>query len=239
MDKVLIVKNISREGPGLLEGLLKEANINFETFSMEHAEAMPDPIAYSALVVLGGPDSANDPTNKMVTEIKQVKAALGAGIPYLGICLGLQVAIKARGGEVVKSPVKEVGFKKSDGTPHRLTLTDEGRKDPLFEGLADAFRVFHLHGEMVNLTNDMQLLAIGPDCRNQIVKLGNLAYGIQSHFELTPEMLKQWANEDPDLMPIGEQQLLLDFSEIQAIYTKTGQTLFRNFLTLAGLLPKA
>lgn len=236
MDKVLIVKNISREGPGLLEHILKDSDVPFDVVNLEHGEPFPDAITYSAVVVLGGPDSVNDPTKKMTDELRQVKTALGAGIPYLGICLGLQVAVKARGGNIVQSPVKEVGFKKTSGEPYMVSLTDDGKKDPLFEGLADIFRVFHLHGETVELTEDMQLLGTSSDVPNQIVKLGDKAYGIQSHFELTPEMLKQWATEDPDLLPIGEQQLTLDFSEVEAAYTETGEKLFTNFLRLAGVL---
>jgi GMP synthase (glutamine-hydrolysing) len=236
MDKVLIVKNISREGPGLLEQILTDSNIPFDVVNLDHGEPFPDAILYSALVVLGGPDSANDPTKKMTDELRQVKTALGAGIPYLGICLGLQVGVKARGGNVVNGPVKEVGFKKSSGEPYMITLTDAGKQDPLFAGLADIFRVFHLHGETVELTEDMQLLGTAPDVPNQIVKLGDKAYGIQSHFELTPEMLKQWATEDPDLLPIGEQKLTFDFNEVQAAYTETGKKLFTNFLRLAGVL---
>jgi GMP synthase (glutamine-hydrolysing) len=191
-------------------------------------------------VVLGGPDSANDTTPKMLAEQQRVKAALNAGVPYLGICLGLQIAVKVAGGKVVKS-VKEVGLRNAEGTPYSVTLTDLaltalGKKDPLFVGLRNDFRVFQLHGETVEMTKDMQLLATGADCRNQIVKLAHNAYGIQSHFELTREMLADWLKADPDLSPLDGQKVMTEFETIEEVYTITGLSLLRNFLHIAGLI---
>lgn len=241
MSELLIVKNISREGPGLLDQLLQEVALSYDLVDLSKGETFPDPTKYDALVVLGGPDSANDNTPKMKQELEQVKRAFDAGVPYLGICLGLQVAVKAAGGQVVKSPVKEVGLTNAKGEPHRVSLTDValtefGKKDPLFLGLRNDFRVFQLHGETVELTNSMQLLATGKDCKNQIVKFRRNIYGIQSHFELTRLMLEEWLKADPDLTPLNANKVLAEFDEIEEIYTITGLSLLRNFLHVAGLL---
>lgn len=240
-SKVLIVQNITREGPGLLERLLREIAVEYEIVDLSKGERFPDPTPYAALVVLGGPDSANDATEKMNTELTQVKRAFDTGVPYLGVCLGLQIAVKVMGGAVVQSPVKEVGLSSPEGNPYSVSLTELaltalGKKDPLFVGLRNHFRVFQLHGETVELTDNMQLLAIGKDCPNQIVKFRRNAYGIQSHFELTREMLIEWVHADPDLTPIGEQKLLAEFETIEEAYTLTGLSLLRNFLHIAGVL---
>lgn len=239
-NKVLIVQNIAREGPGLIEALLKDVAIDYDLVYLDKGEIFPDPTNYGALVVMGGPDSANDNTAKMSAELRQVKAALDAGVPYLGICLGLQVAVKVSGGKVVKG-VKEIGLSDSKGNPYSVTLTDValtalGKKDPLFVGLRNDFRVFQLHGETVEMTKTMHLLATGSDCRNQIVKIRRKAYGIQSHFELTKEMLKEWLKADPDLNRLNEQKVLAEFEAMEEVYTITGLSLFRNFLHIAGLI---
>ena len=96
--------------------------------------------------------------------------------------------------------------------------------------------VFQLHGETVELTSDMIVLATGKFCNNQIVKVADKAYGIQSHFELTSEMLTIWAEQDPDLIPIGKEKLIADFEKIEQSYTYIGQTLLHNFLKIAGLI---
>jgi GMP synthase-like glutamine amidotransferase len=240
-SKVLIVQNITREGPGLLERLLHEVAVGYDIADLAKGDSFPDPTSYAALVVLGGPDSANDITPKMQDELTQVKRAFDAGVPYLGICLGLQIAVKVMGGQVVKSPIKEVGLSTPDGIPYSVSLTNLaltalGKKDPLFVGLRNHFRVFQLHGETVELTKNMQLLAIGQDCPNQIVKFRRNAYGIQSHFELTQEMLAEWLKADPDLTPLDEQKVMAEFEAIEEIYTVTGLSLLRNFLHIAGVI---
>ena len=190
--------------------------------------------AYAAMIVLGGPSSANDGDDKMLGELDLIKEAVKNRIPYLGICLGLQTLVKALGGTVRKNEVPEIAFCHIDSKPYFITLTEEGKNDPLFEGLGDKLRVFHLHGETVDLTPEMKLLATGETCKNQVVKIGNNAYGLQCHFELEPEMLKVWLDEDPDLKPLSKEKILKDWEEIKEEYTSTGKTLFNNFFKIAG-----
>lgn len=235
MSELLIVQNISREGPGLLEQVLRDENVAFDLVDLDKGQEMPPLDGYKALVVLGGPDSANDDTVKMTAELSRIKEGLDTGLPYLGICLGLQTLVKAAGGKVVPGEVKEVGFIDPDNSQHTVAVTDEGKADPLLAGLPEVLDVFQLHGETVELNPDMTVLATGKFCRNQIVRVAARAYGIQSHFELTPEMLAVWAEQDPDLIPIGKDKLLADFEAIKQSYTRIGQTLLRNFLKIAEL----
>lgn len=236
MSELLIVQNISREGPGLLEQVLDEEKVSFDLIDLDKGQKIPELGDYKALVVLGGPDSANDDTDKMTGELSRIKEGLDAGMPYLGICLGLQTLVKAAGGKVVSGEIKEVGFVDPDDNQHTVVMTDEGKSDPLLTGLPETLDVFQLHGETVELTPDMTVLATGKFCKNQIVRVADKAYGIQSHFELTPEMLTVWADEDLDLMPLGKEQLLADFDAIRQSYTNIGQTLLRNFLSIAELI---
>lgn len=143
-------------------------------------------------------------------------------------------------GKVVKS-VKEVGLRTPDGSPYSVSLTELaltalGKKDPLFVGLQNEFRVFQLHGETVEMTNSMQLLAVGRDCPNQIVKIRRNVYGIQSHFEMTREMLAEWLQADPDLTPLDAKKVMAEFKQIEEVYTITGLSLLRNFLHIAGVI---
>ncbi len=233
--EILIVKNNSGEGPGLLEKVLKENNIKYTIIDLDKGDDFPNTENYGAVVVLGGPDSANDENEKIKNELIQIRKTVDAGIPYLGICLGLQTLIKATGGKVAKSPTKETGFRGPDGNMFTVELTEEGKNDPMFENLNDTFNVFHLHGETVELTDNMKLLGFGKFCRNQIVKVGKNAYGIQCHFELTPEMFEQWINIDPDLLQLDKELLQNDFETIKYEYMRIGKRLLKNFLKTAGL----
>ena len=232
--EILIVQNITEEGPALLEELLIEKGIAYRIADLHKGDAFPMTDNFGAVVVLGGPDSANDENEKMRDELLRIRQVIDANTPYLGICLGMQTLVKAAGGKVVKSPVKEVGFKGPDDEFFTVELTDQGKGDPLFKGMEHGFLVFHLHGETVELTQEMVLLGKGKFCPNQIVKVGTKAYGIQCHFELTPEMFETWITEDPDLLQLDTPTLRADFESVKKQYTAVGRQLFANFLVIAG-----
>lgn len=233
---ILIIKNCVREGPGTLGEILCNNCIESKTVELEHAEEIPDPTKYEALIVMGGPASANDTTKTMQQEIATVEKAVKAGVPYLGICLGMQSLVKACGGNVIKSPVKEVGWKDLQGKRYSLELTSPGKIDPIFEGLETTLPIFHLHGETVELTDEMILLATGKHCRNQVVKVGNTAYGFQGHLELTSATLDAWLDEDTDLKQLSSEEVKRDYYAVRDQYECNSKKVFTNFLKIAGIL---
>jgi len=234
-SKVLIIKNIPREDPGLLEIVLKEHSILFDKIEPAFTEQITNIDKYRAVIVLGGPASANDTDKRMLFELTLIRNVVESGIPYLGICLGLQTLVKANGGEVLKCQVPEIGFRDHSGHQFSIDLTTEGRNDRLFQNLPDTLNVFQLHGETVIPTNKMKLLGTGRSCKNQIVKIGPVAYGIQCHFEITPELLEIWMNEDDDLCKYDKKMLRDDLKKLGDQYCQTGRRLFSNFLSIAGL----
>ncbi|WP_094228701.1 type 1 glutamine amidotransferase [Methanolobus psychrotolerans] len=233
---LLIVKNIPREGPGILEDILTKNSIPHEIIDLDTGDNLPDPLGYSAIIVLGGPDSANDTTGKMITELAMVRQAIDAGIPYLGICLGMQALVKACGGSVYANDVKEIGLRGEDGNYYSVGIETEYADDPLFNGLESPVKIFHLHGETVKITEEMQLMGTGKYCRHQIIKVGEKAYGIQGHFELTPEMFMVWLDSDPELKEMDRETLMTDFESLANEYSSNGKILFGNFLKIAGVM---
>ena len=141
-----------------------------------------------ALVILGGSMSANDDSRFIRREIDYTRAAIQAGIPVLGICLGAQIIAKALGCSVYANPQKEIGW-----AP--VTFLEAARHDPLFEGYTSEM-IFHWHKETFDLPEGAELLASSVDCRNQAFRLRQHVYGFQFHLEVTPEMISQWCRED-------------------------------------------
>jgi GMP synthase (glutamine-hydrolysing) len=232
--RFLAIKNSSREGPGLLAEVMVERGVLFDVADLGALDRLPQRSGYDAVIVLGGPQSANDMSDKMRSEVAWVADAVEAGLPYLGVCLGLQVLVKACGGGVVKSPLKEVGFRGPDGGFYSVELTDEGRDDPLFSGMPPVLRIFQLHGETVELTDGMALLGTGRHCRNQVVKANERAYGIQGHFELTEGMFLDWLANDPDLGTVDGDSLRRDYEEVRGGYETVGRGIFSNFIDLVS-----
>jgi len=233
---ILIIRNVPRENPGLIEILLGEHKHKYQIIDFDNSTVIKSIENYCALIVLGGPDSANDSTTKMQNELTLIRKVIHLQIPYLGICLGFQTLVKAMGGKVIKCQTSETGFRDPKNNFFKVKLTSKGRTDKLFNNLSDNFTVFQLHGETVQLTPLMTLLATGDFCQNQIVKIGETAYGIQSHFELTNDLLESWIIEDLDLQKLEADQLRSDFEAIKSDYQNTGRQLFSNFLTIAGLV---
>lgn len=233
--RILIIRNTKRENPGLIENVLNEHGLEYHVIDFDHTK-IPEYSEYAALIVLGGPESANDKTAKMSGETAFIRNAIQAGLPYLGVCLGLQIFVRAMGGNVVKCKHQETGFRDQNNAFYKIRLTPEGRKDRIFANLPDVLPVFQLHGETVELTPAMSLLATGEGCKNQVVRFGNTAYGIQCHFELTDEMLGHWIDLDPDLRKLDAIKLRSDYQSVKEDYMDTAFRLFNNFLRIAGLI---
>ncbi len=244
--KALIVTNILREQPGSILDVLEKRGWQSTIVNLDQGDSFPSPTNYDALIVMGGPPSANDTseiTPWMPDEIKKIQQALKANIPYYGVCLGFQTLVKAAGGMISKSPRKEVGFRESYGEQpgkfYSIQLTEAGGKDPLFKDLPHTLPLFHLHGETVELPDTMEpkatLLATGEVVPNQFIKIGENAYGSQGHFQVTAALLEVWLKVDTDLLdlkPQGVEQVWKDFLQIQQQYTKTAIQLFNNFLDI-------
>lgn len=227
--KVLLVQNIARESGGLVEDVLKEKNIQFNIANLDQGDEFPAPINYSAIFVFGGPDSANDKTPKMQNEIKRIKEAIDAKIPYFGVCLGMQTLVKSIGGEVYKNPIKEIGWRDPKGDYFEINLTNEGMKDSIFKGIKSPLKMFQLHGEAVNLRDGMTLLAEGEYCKNQVLKVGDNAYGFQCHLELNKPMFERWIKEDADLKNLDINKLRGDYNKLKSEYERNGRTIINNF----------
>lgn len=230
----MLVKHVTRRALPLVEHILIEQKICYEVVNLDFGEVFPDPRNYSAVIVLGGPDSANDLSFENLAMLKRIRELLELEIPYLGICLGMQKLVKAAGGEVIKSEMKEVGLRDHEGDLFEVELTESGRMDVLFTGVEERFSVFQLHGETVILNDGIELLGKGKWCGNQIVKAGSNAYGIQCHFELTPELLNLWLEDQEDLLKMNREHVKNEFCEMHPEYEKNGRRLFENFLKIAG-----
>ncbi|MFW9880285.1 MAG: type 1 glutamine amidotransferase [Candidatus Thorarchaeota archaeon] len=233
--EVLIIKNITHENPGLISELLKEYRIRYDIIDLAQKVKFPDIGTYDLIIILGGPDSANDNSEKILRELDYINLALKKNIPVFGICLGLQLIVKVSGGKVYKNPIEEIGFKFNDKW-FSIKLTEQGLKDPIFCNVEDNFIVFQLHGETVKLNENIKLLGTGEFCKNQIIKIGEYNYGFQFHFELTNKLLNEWTLLAPELDNIDRNQLFVSYNKIKKTYIERGKTIFLNYLKLIQLI---
>jgi GMP synthase (glutamine-hydrolysing) len=143
---------------------------------------------YRGVIVMGGPQSANDPLPGLAAELALIEEAIKAEVPLLGICLGSQLIARALGARVYPNAQKEIGW-----AP--VHFTDAGRADPLFRGMEASTNFFHWHGETFDLPAGAEWLAYSDKCRHQAYRYGSNVCGIQFHPEITAEMIADWCDQ--------------------------------------------
>lgn len=233
MKPILIIKNNVHEGPGIIEEILLDQKIAYEIKDLDIGDEFPDPGNYSALIILGGPDSANDDTPKMKQELERVKEALELEIPILGICLGMQVLCKAAGGIVKESPYMEIGFFHEN---HEAYTIEHLTNDTIFNGLPKPFRVFQLHLETVEIPYHAKLIGKGNFIEPQVIKVGTNAYGFQCHFELTKAIIEECLENDEYLKQRDPIKLRSQWNLFREQYFRKGKIITENFLKIAKLM---
>ncbi len=141
---------------------------------------------YSGILVGGSPFNASDPVEEKSATQLRVEAELATllddvvarDFPFFGACYGVGTLGVHQGGIVDRTYGEPVG-------PVPVTLTDEGRRDPLFADMPPTFDAFVGHKEAVHtLPPDAVLLASSPSCPVQAFRLKQNLYATQFHPEL-------------------------------------------------------
>ncbi|MEN6518379.1 MAG: type 1 glutamine amidotransferase [Methanospirillum sp.] len=184
--KVAVLLHDPAEPAGLIDELLAATGHSAATVRLDETNEVPGGLDGAALVLMGGPMSANDEALHpwLAAEKALVRRAVGAGRPVLGICLGAQVIASALGARVYPSE-QEVGWRALAGVPG-------------YSLLPPAFPAFELHGETFDLPAGAVLLATGERVPHQAFAVGS-AVGLQFHLEATAPMIAAWAADLPEM----------------------------------------
>ncbi len=228
-ETITIIKHVREEGPGILGECFREGGRETGTIDLYAGDVFPEDLdTVAAVVMLGGPMNVYEEKKYpfLAPEDAFIKRVLAKDIPFLGICLGAQLLAKACGAGVTKAFRKEVGW-------NEVAFTADGKRDPLFRGLPAILPVFQWHEDTFSIPEGAFLLATGDDCRNQAFRVGNAAYGLQFHVEVTPEMATAWLEtigEEPQEDRVGKTTAP-DDGYLHS-FRRRGQTLAANFLRI-------
>ena len=141
---------------------------------------------WSGILLGGGPFNYSDPEESKSPVQRRVEADLrrllekviGADFPFLGACYGIGTLGSHQGAVVDRRYAEPIG-----SVP--VTLTREGRRDPLLRGLPTTFEAFVGHKEALSrLPDHAVLLASSPTCPVQAFRIGCHVYATQFHPEL-------------------------------------------------------
>ena len=141
---------------------------------------------WSGILLGGGPFNASDPEGSKSVVQRRVEADLRGlldwvitvDFPFLGACYGIGTLGGHQGAVVDRRYAEPIG-----AVP--ITLTSEGRQDPLLRGLPARFDAFVGHKEAISrLPRHAVLLASSAGCPVQAFRIGSHVYATQFHPEL-------------------------------------------------------
>ena len=188
--RVAIIENTAVTHHGQVGVALHEAGARIDLWKPWRDQALPDLGAYDALVAFGGEQNAlADATHPYLPRLARLmKQSADMGIATLGICLGSQVFARGLGADDHIGTAGEYGW-------CDVTLTDQGRNDPVLGRLPARFPIMQWHSDTFTLPPGAVHLATSPTAQVQAFRIGRAGYATQFHFEANRAVAADWARE--------------------------------------------
>jgi GMP synthase-like glutamine amidotransferase len=231
--RVLAIVHQTDAGPGVFGEEIRERGTLDEWLLPDSAEPPADPLAYDAVLVLGGAMNADEGDRHpwIGTERGLLGRLLERQVPLMGLCLGGQMVAAAAGAVPRRASRPEIGW-------HRVELTEAGCEDAVLSPLAPAFEAFQWHSYEFPLPPGAVALARS-DVSLQAARIGELAWAIQFHPEVTAADALHWTDDyetDPDAVRIGldPTALALETEAKIAAFNNLGRDLCGRWLTVAA-----
>jgi GMP synthase-like glutamine amidotransferase len=184
MPTCLVVQHVAAEPAFSIDDALLAAGVAVDTRRVFLGDDVPlDTAGFDGLVVMGGPMSVNSTEGfpSRDAEVSLLADALRVGIPTLGVCLGAQLLAVAAGGAVARNAYgPEIGW-----AP--IQLEPACQDDRLLTGLPPTLTVLHWHGESFEVPPGARPLISSAAYPNQAFRIGDVAWGVQFHLEVTTE----------------------------------------------------
>jgi GMP synthase (glutamine-hydrolysing) len=162
-----------------------------EEWSLGWGTPMPRPLdAYGAVLVFGGAMHADQEGHHpwLREENFFLQRLLDLRKPVLGICLGSQLLAKAAHAHVGPAREPEIGW-------YQVELAEDAADDPVLGGMPQRFDAFQWHYYAHGLPAGAVELARNELC-TQAFRLGDSAWGVQFHPEVTLAQVESWMQDD-------------------------------------------
>ncbi|RKG93445.1 glutamine amidotransferase [Corallococcus terminator] len=158
----------------------------FDILPVHQGAPLPkDARGYDAVMMTGSPLSVTQREPWMERAGAFMVEAGEQGIPVLGVCFGQQLLAEQYGGKVARNPQG-----RETGTVE-VTLSKEGRADPLFTGLPERFAVQATHEDIVvQLPEGATVLAGNANTAAQAIAFRPNVRGVQFHPEMPTDAMR-------------------------------------------------
>jgi GMP synthase (glutamine-hydrolysing) len=197
--RLLVIQHIPDDHLNEMAGPLGDAGLVVETWFAPGRDGPPRDLAeYDGVITLGAIIGVNDEPDHawMPVERKLLERAITERIPTLGICFGSQILASVGGAEVRSNDSHEIGWIHVEMDPSTST-------DPLLSSLGPEPLVFLHHHDTFGAPSGGAVLG-RTDRANQVVRVGESAWGIQFHLEAGPGAILSWlAMFEDDVRELG------------------------------------
>ncbi|HEX4140903.1 MAG TPA: type 1 glutamine amidotransferase [Candidatus Methylacidiphilales bacterium] len=185
--KFHVLQHAAYEGPGEIAAWAQKRGHTLAASHLYRGDALPELRGFDALVVMGGEMNIYQDRDWpwLKAERAFVAAALDAGNPVVGICLGSQLIADALGARVVQNPVFEIGWLPVRWTPEAAAE---------FDGVQEPSTVLHWHGDTFNLPEGATRLAVSDGCAEQGFVIPGKCLALQFHIEVDPALVKLYVD---------------------------------------------
>jgi GMP synthase-like glutamine amidotransferase len=183
--RIHCLQHVPFEGPGAIADWSARRGHELLHVHAYRGDVLPAAREVEALVVMGGPMSANDVSELawLAAETRLVEQVLRADRPMLGVCLGAQILARALGARVYRARQREIGW-------WPLRVRPEARKATPLADWPESLVPLHWHGETFDLPAGAEHLAETETCPHQAF-LWRRALGLQFHVEATPQSVAE------------------------------------------------
>jgi GMP synthase (glutamine-hydrolysing) len=225
--RVLAIVHGSKARSGVFGEVAAKRGHTLDEWSLAWSSPPPQPVdAYDAVFIFGGSMHADQDHRHpwLREETFFIQRLLDLHVPVLGVCLGAQLIARAAHAPVHPAPEPEIGW-----VP--VELTGAVTTDPVFTRLPERFDAFQWHYYTYGLPAGAEELCRSDVC-TQAFRLGETAWGIQFHAEVTDEQIRSWCKEAPEELA-DSTQLLAETAERIAAWNELGRTLCAGFLEVA------
>jgi GMP synthase (glutamine-hydrolysing) len=184
------------------------------------------PEEYDAVLVFGGAMHADQEEEHpwLRDEYALIRRLVDVGTPVLGICLGAQLLAQAAGARVGPMSEPEIGWFPAE-------LTPSGERDPVLGRLPATFDSFQWHWYDFDVPSGAAELARSEAC-SQAFRVGESAWAVQFHPEVTLEQVEGWIDDPDDPCPDPEG-LRVETRRRIAEWNALGRTLCTAFVEAA------
>ncbi len=225
---VLAVVHGTDAPPGSFGDVVAERGHGLDTWSIATEPTPPRPADdYGAVMLFGGAMHADQEADHpwLGDEHAFIERLLDRGTPLLGVCLGAQLTAKAAGARVRRTAEPEIGW-------CEVELTADAADDPILGALPGRFTALQWHFYGFDIPAGGRELARSPVCP-QAFRLGEAAWGVQFHPEVTREIVARWVAEAPEELPGPAEPLLAETERRIDEWVAFGRSLCGAFLGVA------